>query len=442
MHDLTQLRRSAREIFDHALRAVDPLSAMRSVVRVEKSIINVREVSFDIAAREIYAIGIGKAAAKMVAGLNEALGTRLTAGVLCTNDAGINDSSLGQPWRTFRGGHPEPNEASLAAARACFDLLTAADQARALVIFLISGGGSAMIEAPASERISLSDLQAANKLLVSSGASISEVNAVRRAFSAVKGGKLSAHAPNCDQITLIVSDVPEGEEYNVASGPTIAPGKTLLSAGEVIDRYQLRGELPSSVVRAIDKQPRLLPVSASRSERLVLLSNKDAQLAAAEAARRHGFIAEVAPEISDQPIDQGCTKLLERVAKLRVKASPDSRVVCLISGGEFSCPAKGGGLGGRNLETALRLARLHARSDQAERFVALCAGTDGIDGNSPAAGAISDDTTLERASAISLNGEDFLERSDSYSFFAALGDAITTGPTGTNVRDLRILLAG
>jgi hydroxypyruvate reductase len=228
MHDLTQLRSSAREIFDQALRAVDPLSAMRSLVRVEKSRIIVGEVPLDIAAREIYAIAIGKAAAQMVAGLNEALGTRLTAGILCTNDAGINKSNLERAWRSFRGGHPEPNEASLAAARACFDLLAAADQTRALVIFLISGGGSAMIEAPTSERISLSDLQAANKLLVSSGASISEVNAVRRAFSAVKGGKLSAHAPNCDQITLIVSDVPEGEEYNVASGPTIAPSHTSL----------------------------------------------------------------------------------------------------------------------------------------------------------------------------------------------------------------------
>ena len=442
MHDLTQLRSSAREIFDQALRAIDPLSAMRSLFRVEKSRIILGEVRLDIAAREIYAIAIGKAAAKMVAGLKEALGTRVTAGILCTNDAGMNKSSLGRAWRTFRGGHPEPNEASLAAARACFDLLAAADQARALVIFLISGGGSAMIEAPASERISLSDLQAANKLLVTSGASISEVNAVRRAFSAVKGGKLSARAPNCDQITLIISDVPEGEEYNVASGPTIAPSHTSLDAGEVIDRYQLRGELPAYIIRAIDKQPELLPVSASRREYLVLLSNKDALLSAAEAARRRGFIAEVAPEISDQPIDRGCTKLLERLATLRVKHSADNRVVCLISGGEFSCPVKGGGIGGRNLETALRLARLQARIDPAQQFVALCAGTDGIDGNSPAAGAIGDGTTLERASAMSLDSEEFLERSDSYSFFAALGDAITTGPTGTNVRDLRILLAG
>jgi hydroxypyruvate reductase len=440
MHDLTQLRVAAREIFDAALHAVDPLSAMHSAVHIEKSTLIIGRVAFDITAREIYAIAIGKAAGRMAAGLNQALGNSLSAGIICSHDGGIDYSSPGPTWHTFLGGHPEPNEASLAAARACFQLLETANKARALVIFLISGGGSAMIEAPASDEISLADLQAANKLLVNSGASISEINAARRAFSAVKGGQLAARAANCDQITLIVSDVPEGEEYNVASGPTIEPDPTSLDASEVIEGYQLRGELPSSIVRAI-KTHKLSPVSSSRSEHLVLLSNNDARLAAAESARRYGFIAEIAPDICDQSIEQGCAKSLERLAALRVNCSAENRPVCLISGGEFRCPVKGGGVGGRNLETALRLALLYAKSKKPERFVALCAGTDGIDGNSTAAGAIADGTTLERAHALGLNAANFLERSDSYSFFTALGDAITTGPTGTNVRDLRILFA-
>ena len=441
MHDLTQLRGAAREIFDHALRAVDPLSAMGSAVRLENSTLIVGEVSLDITAREIYAIAIGKAAAKMAAGLNQALGSKISAGILCSHEAGNDHNSLGRAWRSFRGGHPEPNEASLDAARACFELLAAADQARALVIFLISGGGSAMMEAPASDDISLPDLRTANRLLVHSGASISEINSVRRAFSAVKGGKLAARVPNCDRITLVVSDVPDGEEYSVASGPTIAPDHTSLDAVEVVDRYQLRGELPSSIVRAINQQQLLPAVSASRREHFVLLNNKDAQVAAADAARRHGFITAMASDISDQPIDQGCRKLLERLEGLCANYSADRRVVCLISGGEFSCPAKGGGTGGRNLETGLRLARLQASSNQPGPFVALCGGTDGIDGNSPAAGAIVDGTTLKRAQIAGLSAEDFLARSDSYSFFCALSDAITIGPTGTNVRDLRILLA-
>jgi glycerate 2-kinase len=441
MHDLTQLRRAAREIFDEALRAVDPLSAMHTAVQIEKSTLSVDQVAFDITARDIYAIAIGKAGARMAVGLNQILGTRVSAGVLSSSDFGNANQELCTSWEIFRGGHPEPNEASLAAARACFRLLETANQARALVIFLISGGGSAMIEAPASDEVALSDLQAANKLLVNCGASISEINAVRRAFSAVKGGKLAARAPNCDQITLIVSDVPDGEEYNVASGPTIAPDYTSLDAREVMDHYQLSGELPSSIVRAIENTHKLSTVCSSRSEHFVLLSNNDARLAACESARSCGFTAEIAPDICDQPIGQGCVKSLESVAALHVNYSGEDRVVCLISGGEFACPAKGGGVGGRNLETALRLGLLHARSEQPEPFVALCAGTDGIDGNSTAAGAIVDDTTLERAHAMGLDAEISLERSDAYSFFAALGDAITTGPTGTNVRDLRILLA-
>src|SRR5215831_5285101 len=310
MHDLTQLRVAARDIFDEALRAVDPLKAMRSAVRLENSTLTARNRSFEISAREIYAIAIGKAACKMAAGLNEALGSRLTAGILCNRDVAIDNTSIGPAWRIFRGGHPEPNERSLAAARACFQLLEAADKARALVIFLISGGGSAMIEWPATDEISLSDLQTANKLLVSCGASISEINAVRRAFSDVKGGKLAARAPNCDQITIVVSDVPGREEYNVASGPTITPGHTSFDAGEVMTRYQLRGKLPSSVVRAIDKTEKLLTIDAPRTEHFVLLSNDNARLAARESARRHGFITEIAVDISDQPIEEGCEKLL------------------------------------------------------------------------------------------------------------------------------------
>jgi glycerate-2-kinase len=162
--------------------------------------------------------------------------------------------------------------------------------------------------------------------------------------------------------------------------------------------------------------------------------------ATAEAAKRRGFVTETATDIADQPIEEGCARLLSRLKALGAKAStPDT--FCLISGGEFACPVQGAGLGGRNLETALRLAQtLNSESSSTEYFVALCAGTDGTDGNSPAAGAIVDSSTIDRAQAIGLDPADFITRSDAYSFFVALGDVITTGATGTNVRDIRILL--
>jgi len=173
---------------------------------------------------------------------------------------------------------------------------------------------------------------------------------------------------------------------------------------------------------------------------MVLLDNQSALEAASAAARHRGFKTEMAVDIADQPIAAGCRQLLERLRTLNATARTSeptaSNVVCLISGGEFACPVKGEGLGGRNLETALRL----ATSQSPSNFVAVCAGTDGIDGNSPAAGAIVDHTTGARARAIGLDPTSFIQRSDAYSFFVALGDAIATGATGTNVRDVRILL--
>jgi len=447
--NLTQLRLAARESFTEMLRAVDAGMATRNAILVEGLHLEICGAAFDILNRPVYSIAIGKAAFTMASALAEALGEKLTAGVISSNaprNFGVpvsewlsttQVSSL--RYTVFEGGHPEPNEQSLAAAQACFDLLRRADAERALVIFLVSGGGSAMIEWPIREDITLADLRAANKALVNCGASISEINAVRRAFSAVKGGRLAARAPQCDQITLITSDVPDGEERNVASGPTLTPPVDAPYAREVIGKYDLLGQFPETVLRAIDSEPAVWsPNDSTRLRRhFVLLDNQAALKGAAEAARRRGFSVEIAHDISDQEIDEGCSALLQRTRALGGASHPNA--VGLISGGEFACPVRGDGIGGRNLETALRLAILSGDS-RPESFVALCAGTDGIDGNSPAAGAIVDGTTNARARAIGLDPKDFLNRSDAYSFFVALGDVIATGPTGTNVRDIRILL--
>lgn len=437
MANLTQLRIAAREMFDETLRALDPLAALRAVASLNESQLRIGEISIDVGNRKIYSIALGKAARRMAAEIDQLLGDRFSGGVITSNDSGFTATRLSDRWVAFLGGHPEPDESSLAAAQASFQLLKRANEERALVIFLVSGGGSAMIEWPVNETISLEDLKAANRLLVSCGASISEINSVRRAFSAVKGGKLAARAPDGDQITLIVSDVPEGEERNVASGPTLALPSEAPDPREVTDRYNLRARLPTAIVQAIENTQPLNSASDLIRKHLVLLSNSDAMQAAANVARERGFITETASDISDLPIEEGCDLLIKRLEALRAKHRGSNDVVCLISGGEFACPVRGSGIGGRNLETALRL----TRSRNISNTVALCAGTDGIDGNSPAAGAIVDSTTIERAEAIGLDVEDFLRRSDSYSVFVALGDVIATGPTGTNVRDLRILLA-
>jgi glycerate-2-kinase len=213
---------------------------------------------------------------------------------------------------------------------------------------------------------------------------------------------------------------------------------------QVIGRYDLQAQLPETVLRAIESNRSFSERDIkSLQKHFVLLDNLSALEAAAEAARRRGFTTEIAGDISDQPIEEGCRQLLSRLNALRDQSKTEQaseiNAVCLISGGEFACPVRGEGLGGRNLETALRLATDQSLSGDAH-FIALCAGTDGIDGNSPAAGAIVDSTTRERAEAIGLDPSAFIDRSDAYSFFVALGDAVATGATGTNVRDIRILL--
>jgi glycerate 2-kinase len=439
--NLTQLRLSAREIFDEALRVVQAGEAVRQAIRLDGSRLTVCETSIEIANRNVYSIALGKAAQSMACAVEGKLATRFTEGVIAGPPLRPGrDLALSTRWRRYESGHPAPNDSSIEAAREALALLDLANSERAIVIFLISGGGSAMLELPISEEISLEDLREANRVLTSCGASIVEINAVRRAFSAIKGGRLAAHAPDCDQITLIVSDVPFGEELTVASGPTLMPSADAPLSREVIAHYNLEEHLPITILRAIRSESEAAETSSiALREHFVLLNNKDALEAAASAAQRRGFFTEIADDISDQPIEHGCVMLLQRLEKLaRDKGAP----VCLISGGEFSCPVRGEGIGGRNLETALRLASSTDSTLSLKRiFAALSAGTDGIDGNSPAAGALVDSTTINRAKGIGLDAADFIERSDSYSFFVALGDVVATGATGTNVRDIRILLS-
>jgi len=447
MPNLTQLRIAAREIFDETLNAVDAGGAVRGAVCLAQSQLSVCDTTIDIGNRKVYSVAMGKAAFTMAYALEQVLRDLFTEGLMSglriQSSSQQSERKLNSRWRQFEGGHPLPNETSLLAATEAFRLLERANEERALVIFLISGGGSAMLEWPVNDEITLADLRDANNILVNCGASIREINAVRRAFSAVKGGRLAMHAPDCDQITLIVSDVPQGEERNVASGPTLRPPDDVPPALEVIDQYDLGVHLPQTVLRAIanHSQPPQGDSTALRRH-FVLLDNQSALAAAARAARLRGFTTEIAADINDQPIEEGCRQLVSRLNTLRAqgRSKRSSDAVCLISGGEFACPVRGDGLGGRNMETALRLATDQSLSNCAP-FVALCAGTDGIDGNSPAAGAIVDSTTGERTGTIGLDPKAFLDRSDAYSFFVALGDAIATGATGTNVRDIRILLS-
>lgn len=363
----------------------------------------------------------------MAIGLEEGLGDNFTAGLISAPDPPLHLKR----WRSFIGGHPLPNQASLEAARAAFALLGRANAEEAHVVFLISGGGSAMLEWPINNEITLDDLRKTNQTLIACGARINEINSVRRAFSAVKGGALARCAPKAQIVTLIVSDTNRGDEASVASGPTLAPPADAPQATEVIKQYDLKDVIPASIMKAVNLSSTVDQTDTPGTHH-VLLGNWTALEAAAQKATELGFKCVTRSDICEQEIEEGCDMLL---SKQHVEAR-----VCEISGGEFSCPVRGPGRGGRNLETALRCAVKLDQKNIHGHTVVLSAGTDGVDGNSPCAGAIADETTINYARNFQFDPESFLARSDSYSFFDRLESLVLTGPTGTNVRDLRIVL--
>ncbi|MFN2529764.1 MAG: glycerate kinase [Pyrinomonadaceae bacterium] len=432
MRSLADLRDAAQTIFTSALAAVDARKAIRNAVRVDGTRLLIGEVELEVALKPIFIISIGKAGMNMALGAIDQLGDRIVQGVVSCPETFAN--ALTPQWQVFFGGHPLPNDASLHAADASFDLLVRANRERGFVLFLVSGGGSAMIECPVDQTITLTDMRETNRVLVQSGATINEINSVRRTISRVKGGALLSRTA-VDNFTLIVSDTNVGDETTVASGPTLPPGNAQ-DAMPVIERYGLFSALPRAVTEVLRSKRKSPGRNLVTSGHCVVLDNQSALEAALYKSTELGFVAHIPNGISEQPVAEGCRLLLEALQRTRGEAD-----VCLISGGEFSCTVKGNGVGGRNLETVLRCAmELDMRSGTQAHTVVLSAGTDGIDGNSPAAGAIADEKTVTRGRAAGLDAGRFLEQSDSYSYFNALGDTIMTGATGTNVRDLRLIL--
>lgn len=444
LKDKINLRETALQLFKGVFQTIDAEIAVCNSLRLEKSTLYICNEPFELSEiNEIYVVALGKAAMPMAFGLNEIISEKITAGIV---SAPKSENKLPSNWQVFFGGHPVPNQESLAAAEASIELLKRANHPQSLVIFLISGGGSAMLELPKVENISLEDLQRTNKILVSCGATINEINKFRRTISQIKGGGLSRIAPFARQVSLIISDTNRGDLASVASGPTIQPLNLDNSVTEVIgivEKYQLNNLLPKSIINFLHKVKTYNSQSSETDLNhsiYTLLDNQTAVDSIAQTAKSFGFFTEIADDLVETEIAEGCRELVKRLLRLREKNR--GKDVAIISGGEFVCPVRGSGIGGRNLETTLRcLLEIEKQNDEKFDFAILSGGTDGIDGNSPVAGAVADQTSLERAKALGLNPNRFLENSDSYNFFLPLGDVIETGATGTNVRDVRILLA-
>jgi glycerate 2-kinase len=443
---MAELKQLARQIFHETLAAINIPAAMQRKLWREGTVLHCGdELVMEMGGfSRVCVVAIGKAAHAMVDGL-----AAVVAGFCGVGSAAKFSGIVSAPTpperpidgvRYFVGGHPIPNEASLQAGRTILEELQSCDE-RTLVFFLLSGGGSALVELPIDPSQTLEDVQGLYSALVTCGAPIADLGKVRRHLSAVKGGRLAAAAGRATKITLAVSDVPKRQEAALASGPTIPDPTTIDDAMQVIAKYDLRARLPRRICEWIDagkmsETPKSGQAAFHNAHFSLLLGMDDLFHPAHRAAEALGFITCCDNSTDDWPVVGAAEFLLKQLEEFA--AMHAGRRVALIADGEVSSPVRGPGIGGRNSAFVLACAERIA----GRRIAVLSAGTDGIDGNSFAAGAVADGATLARAEELGMSAEEFFRASDAFTFFSRLDDAVVTGPTGNNLRDLRVLLAG
>ena len=461
------LRDSALAIFRAALDAADPRAAVRRAVQRDGDTLRVGAGAYDLSRGRVFVIGFGKAGAAMAQAVEEICGDtlRVARGTVSVkyghshalvSEVYLNHGSFKRRERAtaplrkielHEAGHPLPDANSLRATERILDVLREA-RADDLVICLISGGGSALLELPVAG-VSLDDLRATTDALLRSGATSNEMNAIRKHLSQVKGGQLARHANSAQIVSLILSDVIGSPIDTIASGPTAPDSTTFADALDMIERRGVRGQLPVSVVQHLERgargeiaeTPKADDTIFAHVQNVIIADNAIACDAALQAARARGFNALLLTSYL-QGEAREIAKMFAAIAKEIVKSNlPVARPACVIAGGETTVTVRGSGTGGRCQELALAAAIEIAGMD-AERVIMLSGGTDGTDGPTDAAGALADGTTVARAAERGLDARAFLSNNDAYHFFQPLGDLIITGPTGTNVNDVMLVLVG
>lgn len=430
-----EMRDLARRLFSQSMAECTVGKAFERHVSCDHGVLRICEDLYDLNSySRIFVVSLGKAAHSMLQSLMAQAGERFEGIVVSP----VQPASLVRGFRYFQGGHPLPNAESIRGAEALLKSLHA-QNASSLVIYLISGGASACVEKLMDEEVSLEDLASTYRALVHSGAPIAEINAIRKHLSAIKGGRLAQVAAPAQQVSILVSDVPDDTPDALASGPTMPDSSTVTDCYAIATKYDLPRQFPASVRELFDghlleETPKSDDPAFYRCRWWTVLSNRSLLDFARATAEKQGFLVEIDNTCDDWDYLRAADYLLAKLREMRKKQER----VCLLSGGEITVKVAGdAGTGGRNQQFALACAQKIA----GENITVLSGGTDGIDGNSPAAGAVADGSTQERAKSYGLDIADFLARFDAYPFFAKLTDAVETGPTGNNVRDLRILLA-
>ena len=439
---LETMRKQALDIFNASLKAVDPVLAVRRYLRKEDNLLRIHDAHFNLSSfNRVYLIGFGKAAAAMAKGVEEVLGEELNGGIISVKYGHLD--KLSSKIKINEAGHPVPDDAGMKGAKEMVEFLNHRDE-KDLVICVISGGGSAILPLPC-EGITLAEKQETTKLLLACGADIKEINAIRKHISQVKGGQLARITQPATLVTLILSDVIGDPLDSIASGPAAPDQTTFEDCWTILTKYELLGKIPpaveqhlkSGVDKFISDTPKVGDPAFSKTYNNIVGSNWEAVVAARDYAQKLGFNTLILSTFVE-----GETKDVARVHAAIAKevnktGNPINIPACIISGGETTVTIRGDGLGGRNQEFVLAAAM---DIQGMEKVVVLSAGTDGADGPTDAAGAIADGETIQRATQLNLDTFNYLQNNDSYHYFEQLNDLVKTGPTNTNVMDIRIVL--
>lgn len=434
-------RRQVVEIMQAALEAVDPAGAVRRFVRRDGDLLIVGDTTYHLPDyKNVYVVGAGKADAAMAQAIEGLLGDRLTKGIV---NVKYEHTLPTEHIALHEAGHPVPDEAGIAGSREIAEILEAAGSDD-LVICLISGGGSALMTLPV-DGVTLDDLQALTSALLRAGATIVEINTIRKHLDRLKGGKLARLAAPARVISLILSDVVGNPLDAIASGPTVPDNSTFEDAWGLLERYDLLDKVPQSVVDVIRRGMRgEIPESPVEGDAIfagvqnVIVASNDL---AAEAAQRQAEALGLNTLLLSTYVEgeaREVARVLAAIAKeIRGSGRPVSPPACVILGGETTVTLRGDGKGGRNQEMALAAAIAIAGMDD---VIIACLATDGTDGPTDASGALADGMTLARARNLGLDPWAHLAQNNAYPFFEALGDLLMTGPTQTNVNDLAFVL--
>ncbi|MGH7829864.1 MAG: glycerate kinase type-2 family protein [Candidatus Binatia bacterium] len=443
MKPLQELKKDARSIFEAGVKAADAAAAVRRHVRLRDGILEADGRSYDLSAFDgIYIVGAGKVSARMAVPVEALLGDRLKGGVV---NVKYGHALPLQAVKVNEAGHPGPDEAGVRGAKEITALLRRAGE-KDLIFCLLSGGGSALLPCPA-EGLALRDKQATTEILLQCGATIKEMNVLRKHLSRVKGGRLAKIAHPATVISLILSDVVGDDLDSIASGPTVPDGSTFADCRDILRRYGIREKIPAAVRTFLEKgagggieeTPKAGDPIFLRTQNVIVGNNTLAIRAAREQGEQLGFRTLVLSSSIEGDTGEVARAHAAIAKEILRSGNPVERPACVISGGETTVVVRGQGKGGRNQEFALTAA---LGIDRTEGVVLLSGATDGTDGPTDAAGAMADGTTVSRARARGIEPQHYLATNDSYRFFESLGDLLITGPTYTNVMDLRLILVG